>query len=50
MLKKLSKAEFVKLTSKKQEQNRRKKALNEKIKANEEGKSEYFSHGNFGTW
>ncbi|EPR10175.1 hypothetical protein [Ruminiclostridium papyrosolvens] len=47
---KLSKEEFTKLANLKQKQKKRIKARNELIKANEEGKSEYFAKGNYGTW
>ncbi len=47
---KLSLEEVKTLILKKQKQRKRTKAIEELIKANEEGKSEYFSKGNYGTW
>ncbi len=47
---KLSVEEVKKLILKKQKQRKRIKARNEQIKANEEGKNEYFASGNYGTW
>ncbi len=47
---KLSVEEVKTLILKKQKQRKRIKAINNLIKANEEGKTEYFAHGNYGTW
>jgi hypothetical protein len=50
MERKLSKEEFTKLVKLKQKQRKRIKAIEAKIKSNEEGRSEYFSYSNYGTW
>jgi hypothetical protein len=50
MERKLSKEEVTKLLTMKQKQRKRIKAIEAQIKSNEEGKSEYFPQGHYGTW